>query len=107
MLKRRIRTKIISGYVLFVALVLSFLGLNHWLVSSTGSKVEEVYEESEEIRLEMEAKNVLWAQVAAMTKYFLSGEDKYSAEFRAGRERFAGLERAAHTMKGALGYFSS
>jgi PAS domain S-box-containing protein len=67
--------------MLFVILILSFLGFNHFLVTSTVSKTEAVYNSSEWVRQEMETENVFWRQVIAMTDYFLTGEQEYITEF--------------------------
>ncbi len=76
-----VRTKIIGGYILFTALILSFLGLNYFLVTSTVRKTERVYRSSEWVRLEMETENIFWRQIISMTDYFLTGEEAHSAEF--------------------------
>jgi PAS domain S-box-containing protein len=82
MILNSIRSKIIGGYMLFVVLILSFLGLNYFLVKSTVSKTKRVYDSSEWVRKEMEAENSFWRQVIAMTDFFLAGEEEQIAEFR-------------------------
>lgn len=77
-----IRTKIIGGYVLFVLLILSFIGLNYLLVSSTVRDIERVYISSEWARQEMETENIFWRQVIAMTDYFLTGDEAHYKEFQ-------------------------
>ena len=86
--KLRIRTKIIAGYCLFVVLILTFLGVNGWLLSSTVGEVERVYAKSEEIRLELEARNLFAKQTIAMIDFFLFGEDEYIKEFEEHSEAF-------------------
>ena len=76
-----IRTKIIGGYTLFVLLILSFLALNYFLVTSIESKTERVYKSSEWIRREMETENAFRRQVIAMTDYFVTGDEEHIAEF--------------------------
>jgi PAS domain S-box-containing protein len=67
--------------MLFVVLILSFLGLNYLLATSTASKTESVYKSSEWIRREMETENAFRRQVIAMTDYFVAGEEEHIAEF--------------------------
>src|ERR1700730_4426443 len=66
--------------MLFVVLILLFLGLNYFLATSTVSKTNSVYKSSEWIRREMETENAFWRQVIAMTDYFVTGDEKHIAE---------------------------
>jgi PAS domain S-box-containing protein len=76
-----IRTKIIGGYLLFVGLSLSCMGLNYRLENSIVRDAERMYRHSEDIRLEMETQNAFWRQVIAATDYFLTGAEEHDAEF--------------------------
>ncbi|MFL6208776.1 MAG: HAMP domain-containing protein [Pyrinomonadaceae bacterium] len=75
-----IRTKIIGGYILFVVLSLSFLGLNYGLVNSTVNKTDRIYRDSEWARSEMETENIFWRQVIAMSDYFLTGAEEHNTK---------------------------
>jgi PAS domain S-box-containing protein len=101
MILKSIRIKIIGGYLLFVALILSFLGLNYWLVTSTVSKSERLYASGEWVRTEMETENVFWRQVISMTDYFLTGEDEHKADFQKYQHTIATqIEILESSMKG-------
>lgn len=85
----KIGTKIIGGYMLFVVLVLSFLGASYWLMTGTVGHTQAMYDHTEQLRVEMEAHNVFWKQVSAMTDYFLFGDEKYLAEFHEHGQQFS------------------
>jgi PAS domain S-box-containing protein len=96
-----IRTKIIGGYILFVVLILSFLGLNHRLVTSAVNKTERVYQGGEWVRSEMETENIFWRQVISMTDYFLTGEEEHCTEFHNYRKTIeAHIDRLDSSLKG-------
>jgi PAS domain S-box-containing protein len=76
-----IRTKIIGGYLLFVGLSLSCMGLNYRLENSIVRDAERIYRHSEDIRLEMETRNAFWRQVIAATNCFFTGAEEHEAEF--------------------------
>ena len=97
-----IRTKIIGGYVLFVVLILAFLGVNYRLVTSTAEDAKSMHKASEDIRLAMETENIFRRQVIALTDYALTGEEKRSAEFRSYQNAFVKhLERLESSLEGA------
>jgi PAS domain S-box-containing protein len=76
-----IRTKIIGAYALFVALILGFLGVNYGLDKSAMKAAARIYDQGEDVRLEMEAKNSFWRQVDALTDYFNDGNEQQLLEF--------------------------
>src|ERR1700687_4742965 len=80
-MRKTIGTKIIGGYVLFVVLVLSFLGAGYRLMTTTVVEAQKMYDRTEELRLEMEAENIFRKQVSAMTNYLLIGDEDKVAEF--------------------------
>jgi PAS domain S-box-containing protein len=82
MILKNIRTKIIGGYLMFALLILSFLGVNYQLVSSTVTQTERVYLTGEWMRSELEMENLFWRQVIAQSDFLLTGDEAYVAEFR-------------------------
>src|SRR5689334_22520340 len=88
-----IRTKIIGGYLLFVLAILFYLGLNYLLAAKSMRGSERLYDVSEDIRMEMEAKNIFCRQVIALTDYFVTGEEEHKTEFHTYQNAF--VERMA------------
>jgi len=80
-MRNKIGTKIIGGYILFVVLVLLFLGASYRLTTTAVSHAQDMYNHTEELRLEMEAENTFWKQVSAMTNYLLLGDEEYLTEY--------------------------
>lgn len=80
MIRIKIGTKIISAYVLFALLILSFLGVLYWLVAMTVTGAKNVYTETDKTELALEAENLFWKQVA-LTDFLLLEKDEYVAEF--------------------------
>ena len=85
----KIGTKIIGGYVLFVVLILSFPAARHRLMTTTVGHAQGMYDHTEELRLGMEAENILWKQVSAMTDYLLLGDEEYLTEFNEHQRQFS------------------
>jgi signal transduction histidine kinase/DNA-binding response OmpR family regulator len=99
MMRNKIGTKIIGGYLLFVVLVLSFLGASYQLMTTTVGHAQDMYDHNEELRLEMEAKSILWKQVSAMTNYLVLGDEEYLTEFTRQQTQFSqrlGLLKPSH-----------
>src|SRR5688572_11998905 len=90
-MRKKIGTKIIGGYVLFVVLVLSFLGASYRLMTTSVGHAQDMYDQTEELRLLMEAQNILRKQVSEMTNYLLLGDEVYLTAFDESRGQF--LER--------------
>jgi PAS domain S-box-containing protein len=88
-MRNKIGTKIIGGYVLFVVLVLLFLGASYRLTTTAVSHAQDMYNHTEELRLEMEAENIFWRQVSAMTNYLLLGDEEYLTEYNEGQRHFS------------------
>jgi hypothetical protein len=76
-----ISTKIIGGYLVFVGLSLSVMGLNYRLENSIVRDAERMYRHSEDIRLEMETQNAFWRQVIAATNCFFTDVEQRNPEF--------------------------
>ncbi len=97
-----IRTKIIGGYVLFVALIMAFLGMNYHLVTSTADDAKRMHKASEDVRVEMETENIFQRQVIALNNYSLTGEEEQSKEFRNYQNTFVKkMERLESSLEGA------
>src|SRR5687767_15553647 len=90
-MRKKIGTKIIGGYVLFVVLVLSFLGASYRLMTTSVGHAQDMYDRTEELRLLMEAQNILRKQVSEMTNYLLLNDEKCLMEFDRSQSQF--LER--------------
>ena len=88
-MRKTIGKKIIGGYVLFVVLVLSFLGAGYRLMTTTVVEAQKMYDRTEELRLEMEAENIFRKQVSAMTNYLLTGDEDKVAEFNEYHSQFS------------------
>jgi two-component system sensor histidine kinase/response regulator len=88
-MRRKIRTKIIGGYLLFVVLVLSFLGASYGLMKTTVGHAQDMYDRTEELRLKMKAGNIFWKQVSAMTDYLLIGDEEYLMAFNEHQRQFS------------------
>jgi two-component system sensor histidine kinase/response regulator len=88
-MRNKIGTKIIGGYVLFVVLVLLFLGASYRLTTTAVSHAQDMYDHTEELRLEMEAENIFWKQASAMTNYLLLGDEEYLTEYNELQRHFS------------------
>jgi two-component system sensor histidine kinase/response regulator len=86
-----IRSKIIGGYILFVLLILSFLGVNYLIQKSAMKRAASIYDWSEDIRLQTEAENIFWRQAIELTDFFLEGDEDHSAKFYDLQKSFTGL----------------
>jgi two-component system sensor histidine kinase/response regulator len=89
-----IRNKIISGYILFVLLILSFLGVNYLVQKAAVKRAASIYDWSEDIRLQAEAENVFWRQAIELTDFFLEGDEDHSAKFHDLQKTFISLMEA-------------
>jgi PAS domain S-box-containing protein len=86
-----IRTKVIGGYVLFVLLILSVLGLNYLLQKSAMALAANIYDSSEDTRLQLEAVNAFRRQTIAMTDFSVEGDPEHLVESREYQSEFLGL----------------
>jgi len=101
-MRRNIGTKIIGGYVLFVVLVLSFLGASYRLMTTTVAHAQDMYDRTEELRLQMEAQNILREQVSEMTNYLLLSDEEYLKEFDQHQKEFSERIQKLRPLQGAF-----
>ena len=87
-IRNKIRTKIIGGYLLFVILILTFIGARHSVIRSTANRVEKLSAEVEKLRLETETANIIREQ-AAMSDFLIVGAEENPTQLDDFRKQFS------------------
>ena len=87
-IRNKIRTKIIGGYLLFVILILTFIGARHSVIRSTANRVEKLSAEVEKLRLETETANIIREQ-AAMSDFMIVGAEENPTQLDDFRKQFS------------------